>query len=382
MEEGQLIAVPYVQRIRRDNGRVDLYFRKSGYREGPLASPDHSQALKDEVDAILARLERAKQAVAKPKTGTVGGLLADYNRSAEFLSNARTTQAGYQDLIDELTEDVGTVLLSEVTRSWLIELRDAWALRGHRAANLRMQVLKNACLPVIEDETDGRIVGDPFHKLKKVRRPSDAGEANTAWEDAEVEAAIELALKEKRPGLARAIAIGRYGGFRRGTICAIPRNARTVGYNDDGEEQRRLYWITNKRKVLADKREDSRLTALLAKTPNKALTIAYNARGEPWKPRQLNQALDRLLERLVKLGKARDCLTIHGLRHARGLELAYAGASDAEIMTQLEHATERAAKIYRQQAQRRRLADAAQGRVDQVIDLQARRKAAKAANAG
>jgi hypothetical protein len=35
-----------------------------------------------------------------------------------------------------------------------------------------------------------------------------------------------------------------------------------------------------------------------------------------------------------------------------------AGASDAQIMLQLEHATDRAAKIYRRQADRRKMADA------------------------
>ena len=69
-------------------------------------------------------------------------------------------------------------------------------------------------------------------------------------------------------------------------------------------------------------------------------------------------------------------LTIHGLRHARGVELAIAGASDAEIMAQLEHATDRAAKIYRRQAERRRLADAGQDRLDNVIELRERRSRA------
>jgi hypothetical protein len=81
-----------------------------------------------------------------------------------------------------------------------------------------------------------------------------------------------------RFGLARAIALARWGGFRRGTVCKVPLNARTTSHDDDGGTHQRLFWITAKRKVLCDKREDPRLTALLATTPNKALTIAYNAR--------------------------------------------------------------------------------------------------------
>jgi integrase len=117
----------------------------------------------------------------------------------------------------------------------------------------------------------------------------------------------------------------------------------------------------------------------MAQTPNRALTIAYNADGHPWKERQLNQALDRLLTTLAKAGNVRSAtddkgdvycpLTIHGLRHARGVEIAYAGGSDAEIMAQLEHSTDRQAKVYRRQADRRRLADAGQQRVDNVVKL-------------
>lgn len=65
--------------------------------------------------------------------------------------------------------------------------------------------------------------------------------------------------------------------------------------------------------------------------------------------------------------KARHILTIHGLRHTRGVELAAAGASDAEIMSQLEHTSTRAAEIYRRQADRRGLANSGQEKIDQAI---------------
>lgn len=386
-----MAAIRYVQRVKRANGRLDLYFRKGDHHEGPLLSVDDSDELRAEVDAILTRLA-ARPAPAKPRPGTVGGLLAAYAGSdeprvtacAEFTSLAASTQKEYRRLADEMREDIGDVLLADVTPAWLRELRDAWALRGHRAANVRRQVLENAMAGAIEDQD---IEGDPFARLKKVKRPHDAGEAHPIWEEAEVLAAIEGAIARKRPGLARAIALGRYGGFRRGTICVIPLNARVTGFDDRGVPHARLQFITAKRKVLADKPEEPRLTAVLARTPDKALTIAYNADGYAWKPRQLNQALDRLLIVLAKAGKVRkvvdgegrvSCpLTIHGLRHARGVELAMAGASDAEIMAQLEHATDRAAKIYRRQADRRKLADQGQARVDGVIKLRVAAKHAK-----
>ena len=227
-------------------------------------------------------------------------------------------------------------------------------------------MLVNALEPAI---VDGRVSADPFLRLKKVKRPHDAAEANPIWDDAEVEALIALALQRKMPGLARAIALGRWAGFRRGTICTIPLHARTKGYDVAGHVHPRLYWLTEKRRVICDKPEDPRLTEFLTSTPNRALTIAYNSRDEPWKGRQLNQAIDRLIDALAVEGNVRPNLTIHGLRHTRGVELALAGASDSEIMSQLEHRSSRSAQIYRRQAERRRLADSAQVKVDAIVSL-------------
>ena len=362
--------VRYVQRIRRRTGVVDLYFRKRGHREGPLRSRDGSLELKAEVDAILARIARA-HAAQTPKAGTVGGAIQRYRKSADFIRLARSTQKEYERLLREIEADVGEVRLEEVDKGWITELRDLWAPRGYKAANDRLQVLKNALAPAVNDE---RIKADPFLKLKKLAPPHSADEVNLAWTDEDVDAFIALALQRKMPGLARAVALGRWAGFRRGTICNIPLNARVLAQNDDGLPQRRLYWTTEKRKVLCDKREDGRLSALLESTPAKALTIAYDQKGQPWKQRALNQAVARLIGALAQSGHARPNLSPHGLRHARGLELAYAGASDAEIMAQLEHSSERAAKIYRRQAERRRMADSGQDRVDNVVAIKAQRK--------
>lgn len=386
--------IRYVQRVPdRKTGRTYLYFRKGDYREGPLASPDGSDELRAEVQAVLDRLEGIALAQV-PQPGTVGGMLRAYGgswdgevrvkASADFLALARSTQGLYADAIDEMIEDCGDVKLAEVTRLWVRGMRDAWALRGHRVANVRLSILANALAPAIDDE---RIAADPFSRLKRAKKPRGTGESNPIWTDEEVTAGIEDAIARGRPGLARAIALGRYGGFRRGTICAIPLHARVVGYDDDGAPERRLNWITEKKLVLCDKREDPRLTAVIARTPSKALTIAYNADGGPWKERQLNQAIDRHMARLAEKGLARAMtdaegkvfcpLTIHGLRHARGVEIAYAGGSDAEIMAQLEHASDRQAKEYRRQADRRKLADAGQDRVDNVVELRARKAAFK-----
>ena len=101
--------------------------------------------------------------------------------------------------------------------------------------------------------------------------------------------------------------------------------------------------------------------------------VTYSKWGKPWKERSLNQAFDRLLEKLAKEGLARDFRDIHGLRHARGMELAYGGASEFQIMAQLEHTTPFTARIYIRQANRAKGANDGQTKVDDLI----RRRMAK-----
>jgi site-specific recombinase XerD len=368
--EEELTSIPFVQRVKTAKG-IKLYFRRGGFRRA-LSSPDNSEALRNEVAKLLGEVDRIKQAKT-PLVGTLGGALHAYNHSTDFLGLARSTQSGYQRRIDEIIEDAGDILLMDIDMAFVNGMKQAWARRGHRLANITLQILKNALRPAI---IDGRISTDPFVHIKKVKRPHGTPEKNPIWEDHEVQAVIELALARKMPGLARAVALGRWGGFRRGTICRLPVEARVAGHSVEGKAQHRLYWLTEKRRVQCDKPEDDRLTALLDATPNRAAALAYNQRGERFQERALNQAIDRLIERLSKAGKVRPILTLHGLRHTRGVELAIAGASDSEIMSQLEHTSTRAAEIYRRQANRRNLADSAQSKIDTV---RARREAQQTA---
>ncbi len=365
------MTIPYVQRVRRKDGRIDLYFRKGDARHGPLKAADDTLELKLEVDVIVARLATA-QAAATPTVGTVLGALEQYNRSSDFTGLEPATKRDYQYKIDELKEDCGSVRLSDVAYPWLKALQDVWAVRGYKACNDRMQILKNAMKPHMKA---GLVTGAPFSEIDKLKRPANKPEPHPAWKDHEVEAAIEMAIRINQPGLARGIALGRWGGFRLGGICAIPLHARTMGYDDDEIAHRRLFWQTSKAGVLCDKPEDPRLTALLARTPDRALTIAYNKYGQPWIEGSFDQALERLMERFRAAGVVRPNLDTHGLRHARGIELAHAGASEFEIMAHLEHTTPFTARIYIRQANRDQGANSGQAKIDSIVRLRAAKQA-------
>lgn len=303
------------------------------------------------------------------KDPTLSGEFERYLASAEYLSLATSTQAEYARVAAHLHGELGATPLSQCTRRWVRTLRDRWARGGHRYASLKLQVLKNALSAACDEEL---VPAHLFANIAKVTRPPGAPEPNVAWKDDEVEAVIQDAIDRRQDGLARAVGLGRWAGYRRGSICEITLEARVEVITEVGRE-RRLRWLTEKSAVLSDKLEDPRLTDLLDRTECCGPQIAYNIYGYAWTPRQLSQALDRLVGRLAQAGRVRPGLTLHGLRHARGVELARVGASDAVIMAQLEHKTTHSARIYRRQTERAELADLGQILIDGALGLHAHR---------
>lgn len=288
----------------------------------------------------------------------VWDLLDDYIASPEFRRLSVSTRAEYARVSGYLGNQVGYVALDQLRRPLIRDLRDRWATDGHRAATLRLQLLKNACRPMIEDEV---LPLNLFTGLCRVKGRGRCAEPHPVWKPEELAEVMDGC--SHMPGLVRAVALARYGGFRRDDLCRIPTSARIL----EGDRIR-YQWRSGKSAIGIEHLEDPRLTDLLdVRTSSGAPTIAYNRRGEVWRPRQLSQALARVLQRLEAKGKVRPGLTWHGLRHTRGVELAEAGCSDAIIMAQLGHTTDRSAQIYRRQASRRRLGDVGQQLIDASV---------------
>ena len=288
----------------------------------------------------------------------VWDLLDDYIASPDFRRLSTSTRKEYARVTGYLGDHIGYVAVDQLKRPLIRDLRARWALDGHRAATLRLQLLKNSCRSRIEDEL---LAPNLFTGLSRVKGRGHYPEPHPVWKPGEFAAVVQAC--SHMPGLVRAIGLARYGGFRRDDLCRIPVSARVP----DGVRIR-YRWRSGKSSIGIEHLEDPRLTELLdVRTSSIAPTIAYNRRGGDWQPRQLSQALARVLRRLEATGKIRSGLTWHGLRHTRGVELAEAGCSDAIIMAQLGHTTDRSAQIYRRQASRRRLGDVGQELVNASV---------------
>ena len=358
----------FVQRIVRPDGQVQLYLRKKGLPSIRLKSPEDSPALAAEIEALIASL------TPQPlKPGTLAKALRYYElESPDFRNLAPSTRYEYRLILKELDGAAGDMPVASFTPALILRMRDAWAKSGHRAANVRMHVLRNVLRPAL---VANGITSDPFSLVGDVRRPAEAPEPHVLWPASALKVVLEAAIAERRFGLARAIAIARYVGARRGDLVKLPRTARHGG---------RIVFLSGKRKVPVDQIEDPELTRWLDATPATqpltpwqmaedrrrgvtrlpATTLVYNRAGARYTEDGLGQELAKLIANLAKNGAlTSSAYDFHGLRHTRGVEAALAGCTDAQGAALLGHSSPSSFVQYRRQADRIRMAEDAQAKI-------------------
>ena len=358
----------HVQRVERPNGTVDLYLRKRGLPSIRLKSPEGSAELELEVRALIAAHEPVK-AVA----GTLAQAIRNYEiESADFQILADRTKYEYRLIMYELSDGQGHLPISSFTPAFIQRLRNSWAKTGHRAANMRLQILRNVVRPAL---IDNGVETDPFSLIADVRRPRTLGEPHTLWPADVVRTVIEKAIEQRRFGLARAVVIARYAGARRGDLVTIPRTARQDGH---------FRFVSGKRRILVDAPEDPELTRWLDATPAMqppspwqaaqdrrngitrlpAPTLVYNRSGDRYTEDGLGQELRKLINALQKAAAIpAEKYDFHGLRHTRGVEIATAGCTDAQGAAMLGHGSPSSFSTYRRQADRIRMSNDGQAKI-------------------
>ena len=369
----QTPKIKHVKFVRDRFGVVRAYLRR---KDLPLlalqsAIPEPGQEAGSALAAEVARYLGAAPAPA-PR-GTFSRAMKDYELSPDFaIKLGDGTKYEYGLIMKEFELSFGDWTLGEFKPRDVRRLRDGWAVkRGFRAANIRLQVLKNILKgPMI----DGEIEHNPFTGIDNVVRPRHFGEPHPLWSQEVVKAVVAGAINKRLYGLARAVVLGRYAGARRSDLVKLKPKAREAG---------RLKYLSGKGNVPVDIREDARLTnqldAIPAAQPDEArqgrklvagvqslppTTLVFNVMNRAYRDKALGVALGKLVGQLYAAGEIdSDAYDLHGLRHTRGVELALAGCTDAEGAAQLGHANPISFQQYRRQADRLRLADAADDKV-------------------
>lgn len=358
----------YVKRVVKPSGAVFLYLQKKGIPLIPLKSAEGSAELEAEVASLIATYQPVKVV-----SGTLGQAIRAYElESADFKNLADSTKYEYRLIMAELAEDYGHMPVAAFAAAFLQRARNTWSKRGHRAANMRLQLLRNVLKPAL---IDNGIESDPFSFISDVRRPKTAPEPHIIWPAPVVRTVIERAIAERRFGLARAVVIARYAGARRGDLVTIPRSAR-----QDGQ----FRYMAAKRRIQVDIPEDPELTRWLDATPATqppspwqaaqdrrngvtrlpAPTLVYNRSGERYTEDGLGLELRKLVAKLQREGQIpTDTFDFHGLRHTRGVEIALAGCSDAQGAAMLGHGSPSSFATYRRQADRIRMGTDGQAKI-------------------
>jgi hypothetical protein len=118
---------------------VRLYLRKPGLRRVRLQAADGSKQLEFEVERLLAALGGEK-----PKPQTLEAATRQYEtRTPEFKNLAESTKYEHRLILSEFVDHLSAAPVASFKPIHVQKLRDQWAGRGHRAANVRLQVLKN-----------------------------------------------------------------------------------------------------------------------------------------------------------------------------------------------------------------------------------------------
>lgn len=134
--------------------------------------------------AECARIAALTEGADDPKPGTLGQLIAKYRESLSFTDLAPRTRADYQRCFDYLQPIAGT-MLDRFTAPLVVKIRDkAAAKHGRRFGNYVKAVLALTFAWGLER---GYLKLNPALKVKGIRRPRGAAEANRPWSDAERE---------------------------------------------------------------------------------------------------------------------------------------------------------------------------------------------------
>jgi len=319
-------------------GSVYYYHRKTMMR---LPGEPGTTAFMD----ALAAAERTLSAVAAPKSGTLGALIAQYRRAPEFAGLAERTRGDYQKVFEYLRA-LDAMPLHDVDRQFLYGVRDqAFGKRKRRFANYVIQVLSRLFnwgkrRDLAED--------NPAADVEPIRRPRDAREVNRPWKDEEIATVLAAAPPELRV----AIALGVHLGLREAdmltlTWSAFDGTAFEIRQGKTGE----ALWVPAHKELRAilSERKDLRRGPI----------IVVGAKGKPFTQTGFQTRFFGLLRRLKEVGKVGEGLSFHGLRHTVGRKLAEAGCDARTIASILGQKTTAMAEHYSRHANRRYLAKVA-----------------------
>ncbi|WP_337184251.1 tyrosine-type recombinase/integrase [Shinella sp.] len=309
------------------SGKWYAYHRKSGRRiSAEFGTPEFFA----EFNAIDAK---TKSKEAKP--GTLAALIASYRGSAGFQLLKVRTKSDYQKVLEYL-KPLGPSPLGELTQGWVARLRDkTFEKKKRKFANYTLTVLSILFEHAIEQEM---MTANPASKVKRVRKPTDAPEANRPWLDAERHA-VSAVLP---PHMRLPIMLMMYCGLDPQDALTLPRTAVSGGKLDTRRGKTGVpVWVPLPKPVIE---------AVAAEPQHSAITLCANSYGKPWTYNGFSTNWAKIKTKLEEAGAVQPGLTLKGLRHTVATILREMGKDYSAIAEMLGQKTEAMAKHYARRA--------------------------------
>ena len=305
------------------------YHRKSGRRIlAEFGTP--------EFFAELAAID-AETNGQSAKPGTLGALIESYRRSAGFQSLKPRTKSDYQKVLEYL-KPLAPSPLNELTQGWVARLRDkTFDKRKRKFTNYVLAVLSILFEHGIEQEM---LMTNPVSKVKRVRKPLDAPEANRPWMDHERDAVIAALPAHMR----LPITLMMYCGLDPQDALTLPRRAVSGGELDTRRGKTGVaVWVPLPSPVIE-------ALANEPAHPAATITVCANSYGKPWTVSGFRASWRPVKKALEAAGKVQPGLTLKGLRHTVATILREMGKEPSVIAAMLGQKTDDMAKHYSRRA--------------------------------
>ncbi len=322
-----VVRVRGIKRFRDRHGKWRCYHRKTG--QAITAEFGSGEFFQD-----LARLNELVIKAGEPRPGTLGMLIAEYRASTTFCELANRTRSDYQKIFEYLKPISDTPLL-RFDRALVVRIRDKATSHGRRFANYVKAVLS---IVFSWGAERGYLDANPAERVKNIRRPKGAPEANRPWTDTERHAVLDAAPAHMKP----ALALMMFTGLGPEDALRLPRS-----FYKDGE-------IATRRSKTGEPvlwPAPTPLKEILSAAPqHDAVTLCANSRGRPWTSNGFRASWRPVQMRLLSENRIGFGLTLYGIRHTVAVILRECGFDERTIADALGQKTIEMARHYAQGA--------------------------------
>lgn len=329
-----MAKLPYIKEYTDQSGQRRRYFRRRGFKGGPLpgkiGSPDFMAAYQAYVESRPAPLVGIKNGA-----GTFGGLIGQYYTWAEYMNLKPSSKKLYRYALEPLREKYGNKSLASMTRDNLIAIIEKVGERAPGMANLTSAVLQKMLRIAAARK---KIHVNPLTEKVVLYK----GGTHHTWTDEELakfEAAWPLGTRQRL-----AYALLYYTGQRSGDVVRMKRSEIVDGRIKVTQEKTGTTLLL---KIHPD------LQKALKAGPSLGEYLFTDAYGRPVK----RAALSHLMRTAIrKAGLPARCVP-HGIRKATLRTMAENGSSAKRMASVSGHKSTKELDRYTAAADQQTLAD-------------------------